>query len=628
MSFLYPAFLLGAIAIALPVVLHLLRRDVAPEVPFSAVRLLRRSPIDRSRRRRLRDLLLLAARVSALALLALAFARPYLTGAAAAPGLRIIAIDRSFSMGAPGRFAHALELAAAAVGEAGAGERLAVIAFDDRADIVAPPGSAPDARAALVALKPGFGATRYAPAVARGIELADGHPAHLVVISDLQRTGWEDEQPLAVPATMQVEVRDAGVLLPNAAVVQVRVEPERVVGTVSNSSPVPYTGIARVAVDGRDVGSSPVSLPPDETAEIVVPYRAARRGTLVFSLDDAKGYPADNSRYAVLDPPARTRVMVITTAGAPQSGLYFARALEAADDHAFDVRVASGADASALSTEDAAAYAAIVLLSTRALDRRGREMLAAFLRGGGGLFVAAGVDVEPAVLSSALGWAELGTVEAVEAPSLSLAASDVRHPIFRPFGTFTANLGQVRFERIWKLKPQGWEVAARFNDGNPALVERHDGKGRAMIFASDVDRRWNEFPLHPAFVPFAVEAVRHVANVRERGRDYLVADAPAGTGPAPGVYSTTDRRTVAVNVDARESTGGRLTSREFAGMLERSTRVQVHGGAKETVRAQSVESQQNLWQYGLILMLGVLVIESAVGRVWAPAALEKRHAGD
>ena len=40
MSFLYPAFLLGAVAVAIPIVLHLLRRDIAPEVPFTAVRLL------------------------------------------------------------------------------------------------------------------------------------------------------------------------------------------------------------------------------------------------------------------------------------------------------------------------------------------------------------------------------------------------------------------------------------------------------------------------------------------------------------------------------------------------------------------------------------------------------------
>ncbi len=80
MSFLFPAFLLGALAIAVPIALHLLRRDVAPEVPFTAVRLLQRSPIARSRKRRLRDLLLLAARIVALLLLAAAFARPYIVG--------------------------------------------------------------------------------------------------------------------------------------------------------------------------------------------------------------------------------------------------------------------------------------------------------------------------------------------------------------------------------------------------------------------------------------------------------------------------------------------------------------------------------------------------------------------
>ena len=111
MGFLYPAFLAGAAAIGIPIVLHFLRRDIVPEVPFSAVRLLRRSPIARSRRRRLRDLILLAARVAALILLALAFARPYLAGAAAAASLRIVAVDRSLSMSAPGTFARAMSIA-------------------------------------------------------------------------------------------------------------------------------------------------------------------------------------------------------------------------------------------------------------------------------------------------------------------------------------------------------------------------------------------------------------------------------------------------------------------------------------------------------------------------------------
>src|SRR3954467_11608776 len=119
MSFLYPIFLAGTVAAAIPIVLHLLRRDIARDVPFSAVRLLRHSPLPTSERRRLRDYLLLAARVLALLLLAAAFARPYLPGSpGATPRVLIVALDRSFSMDAPGRFADALNRARKAVDQA------------------------------------------------------------------------------------------------------------------------------------------------------------------------------------------------------------------------------------------------------------------------------------------------------------------------------------------------------------------------------------------------------------------------------------------------------------------------------------------------------------------------------
>ena len=167
MSFLYPAFLLGALAIAIPIVLHLLRRDVAPEVPFTAVRLLHRAPVERADRRRLRDLLLLAARVAALLLLAAAFARPYVQGAAPAP-VRVVAIDRSYSMGAPGVFARALELAREAIDQAASGERIAVVAFDDRADVLAAPGGAAESACGARRARPRVRRDALRPGVSTG----------------------------------------------------------------------------------------------------------------------------------------------------------------------------------------------------------------------------------------------------------------------------------------------------------------------------------------------------------------------------------------------------------------------------------------------------------------------------
>ena len=79
---------------------------------------------------RLRDLLLLAARVAALLLLAGSFARPYLSGAAPSGRTTVVAVDRSFSMAAPARFERARALAGDALNSAqAAGDRIALVAF-------------------------------------------------------------------------------------------------------------------------------------------------------------------------------------------------------------------------------------------------------------------------------------------------------------------------------------------------------------------------------------------------------------------------------------------------------------------------------------------------------------------
>ena len=140
MSFLYPMFLVGAVAAAVPILLHLLRREAAPEVRFSAVRFLRREPTEQSRRQRLRELLLLTLRVAAILLLAAAFARPYIIGGAlVTSSVTIVVLDTSLSMGAPGRFERARDLARSAVEQAPAGSPVGLVTFDDRPTLAVEP---------------------------------------------------------------------------------------------------------------------------------------------------------------------------------------------------------------------------------------------------------------------------------------------------------------------------------------------------------------------------------------------------------------------------------------------------------------------------------------------------------
>ena len=607
MSFLYPAFLAGAVAIAIPIVLHFLRRDIAPQVPFSAVRLLRRSPIERSHRRRLRDLVLLAARVVALILLALAFARPYRAGAAGASSLRIVAIDRSLSMSAPGTFARAASLASQAIGDAAVGERVALIAFDDRADVLSEPGPAASARAALASVKPGDGSTRYPMMLGKAAEIAGADAARLVVVTDLQRSGWGGNAHAPVPANLTVDVKDAGAPVANVSVSEIRVNADRVIATIRNGGSRPWSGDVRVERDGHVVATASTVVSDVSTTDATIGYHSPAGGSLSVSIDDPAGFAGDDRRFLVLEPAARSSVMLVN-AGDADSGFYAGRALGTALEDA-DVRVLP---ASKLTPEDLHRQDAVVLLSTRGMDRPAREAIAAFVRAGGGLFVAGSSEVEPIVLSTAFGWTPALTATERAAGTIALSATDVRHPILRPFGALAANLGQVRFDRAWRIGEGGWQTVARFTDGSAALLERREGRGRVALFASDLDRRWNDFPLNPAYVPFMAETVRYVKAPRDSRRDYVVGSAPVGAGEGPGVYRiAADNRLVAVNVDPNEGAIAAMTPAEFSAMIDP---VQPAEGGVRDARARQIEARQNYWQYGLLLMVAALVAESFVGR--------------
>lgn len=610
MSFLYPAFLIGALAVAVPIVLHFLRRDIAPTVPFSAVRLLRPSPIARSRRRRLRDMLLLAARIAALLLLATVFARPYITNAARGPGLRIIAVDRSFSMNAPGRFPHALDLARRAVDDAPIGERVAVVAFDDHAETIAPPGPAAAARTALATLTPTFGSTRFGEVFSKAIEIAAGDAARLVLVSDLQRSGWEGEERSMLSEDVVVDVRDAGAPPPNLAIVSLVALPDRVLAGVRNTASAPRSGQIRIQYDGRPAASATYNVAAGSTTDIAIPFRAPATGSIAAVIDDPAGFPADNSRFAVLDPVPPQSVLLVT--GAADSSYYVARALAAVGASRGDRMVSRNISAQSFGRESLAQFSSIVLLSTHGLDQRGRESLAGFVRGGGGLLIAGSPEVESAVVAAVFSWPPIMTGSVEMGGAAALSPTDLRHPIFRPFGALAANLGQIRFTTAWRLTTDGWDVIARFTDGNPAVIEHREGQGRVVLFASDLDHQWNDFPLNPAFVPFTVEAVRYISDTRERRRDFVVGTAPTPAGGGPGIYRVgSDNHAIAVNVDPRESGTAALSSRDFTAMIER-----VPGNHTLSVDAQAVhlEAKQSYWQYGLMLMLAALVAESFVGR--------------
>src|SRR6478609_9023234 len=82
MGVLAPLYLAGLAALSLPLIFHLVRRTPRGRQEFSSLMFLLPSPPRLTRRSRLDQIVLLLMRLAALALLALAFARPFLREAA------------------------------------------------------------------------------------------------------------------------------------------------------------------------------------------------------------------------------------------------------------------------------------------------------------------------------------------------------------------------------------------------------------------------------------------------------------------------------------------------------------------------------------------------------------------
>ncbi len=626
LSFLSPIYLLGALAIAVPIALHLFRRRTETVVDFPAVRLLTRSPVEQRRRRRLRELVLLALRVSALVLLAGAFARPYLAGstlAADAP-ITVVAVDTSFSLSSPQVFERARELANERVRTAPPTHAVALVAFGDAASTIVEPTTDRGAVAAAVAgLTPGASGTRYGAALARAAELIGARQGSVDIVTDLQQGGWEATAHTGLPEDVEVRVAAVEGPIQNVAVVSTERREGRVVAGVHNFGFEPRTVPVSLSVDGRVVAQASVSIAAQSAAHVAFDAAVPGSGAASVTVEDAGGYAADNTRFLVLDPSAAARIAVIVAdPSALRGGLYVERALGAADEgREFAITVVDGRALSAWTADELARHQALVVLGTRTLERRGRELVAGYQAQGGSMLLALGPDVDPGTLGDILGSAPgVGPeVQPLAGGAATLVVADTRHPVFRPFAEPAAALGDVSFQRFRPLEESGRAVLARFAGGAAALLEQPRPNGRLLLFTSDLDNQWNRFPLSPAFVPFMVEAARYLTDGARERQSWVLPAAPPGIGPTPGVFTIdtptqeargTGRR-VAVNVDTRESNPAPMSREAF---LESVPRVPRSLTADPEADARKAEDEQRLWQLGLLAMFLALAGEGLVGR--------------
>src|SRR5688572_4316744 len=143
MSLLAPAFLLGLLAIGLPLWLHRLSSDNPNKQKFSSAMFLEPGEPRRVLAKKVQYLLLLALRIALLVLLVLAFAQPAIwrTPQAAAgedARLHLIVLDGSGSMTHGDRFERARAAAEGVIDSLGAGDRAQLIAAGRQFEVLGP----------------------------------------------------------------------------------------------------------------------------------------------------------------------------------------------------------------------------------------------------------------------------------------------------------------------------------------------------------------------------------------------------------------------------------------------------------------------------------------------------------
>ena len=502
------------------------------------------------RKRRLRNLLLLATRVLLFALLVLAFARPFLpTGGAAADGAQrrqlVILLDASGSMQAIGpegaQWGRAVESARKELTVLKMDDRAALVTCSTRAELVsefAPPAVV---LKKLEQLQPTFGTARLDEGLRQVTKvLATANPAYktdVCVISDLQRSGCDNISSTPLPREVTVRMIDLGErFIPNLAVTALQIEttdesgPQAILTSFSDEA---HTGVGyKLRVDGKEVFTGNVSLEAGVVTNVplAIPVLAPGWHAAEFVIEGKDALKADDTAYATIFVPKPVHGLVVESRASTQIFLeesYFvATALN-------PVRDATQLSPSRFTYEKTNVETLvqklrpepgrpqiefIMLPGMKSLSAEVVTALQEYVRGGGGLVLFLGAG------TSAITYARLGEVLPAQIGRMEtsdevdsgwhLTSYDKAAPMFAVFREpNSGNLSLPQFTHRFTLTPApGSAVVAEFEDGVPAIVARPVGEGRVVLVNSSADTAWTDWQKHKTFVPWLHATARYVTR--------------------------------------------------------------------------------------------------------------------
>jgi hypothetical protein len=653
MNFLVPLYLAGALAVAIPIYLHLRRRPPRDSVDFSSLMFLeptKHQPI--KRQSQLENLPLLILRCLALLLLAAMFARPFMPGGDSEGGegrmRTVILLDTSASMQREGLWEEASERTKEVISTIKGEGAVAIITVDRTPRIVTSFGDWESAdvaqrkeiaKAAVETLKPSWqGSNLGAGLIAAAEMVADAsaddeapRPARIVVISDLQSGAALDAVADASwPSNLEVEL----------APIEAR-EVTNVTIAVAAST-VPDKPAVRLRNDPASEESRFRLKVGDQTIAAVVPAGESR----VFQLEEpisevsvtGDQHDFDNRLFLAPREPALVKLLFLGDDKPDDSNgpeYYYRRALalskvmhprfvESLDDDPALLAIArplTGTEIKAVRRTLQEGRDAILLITSTTMDRT--------------LAGLAGMPATPTLRD-----------HNHDRRYALLEEIDFEHPALREFrDPRWRDFTEVHFWKYHILEesvlPESATIVARFDTGDPAWIAIPVGQGSLLVMMSGWHPRDSQLSLSSKFIPLLFSIYSDHGPQVTGARQFFVGDPlpiendedkltlPTGKteslDPAepyrpehPGIYRVSNgerHRSFAVNLRPSESELTPLGSEPLAALgvpIDRKTapNTAVSADSKWKLRNSEAESRQNLWRWSVVVLLAMLVAEA------------------
>lgn len=538
MGFLSPWFLGGLAILGLPVYVHLLRQYRQKPIRFSSLMFFERRTQSSIKHRRLKYLLLFALRCAFVALLALAFARPYIRSSAVASAnggkTYVFAIDNSFSMRQGDRFARAKNAALAELNQMHEADHGQVVTFGGPAKLLTDMTSDKQIlRAAVSSLEPGDDVSSYAE-ISRVLRstsesLKTGLEAHV----------FTDNQKSSLPASFADLRLDNGTNLhlhtyadapiPNWTVENVDA-PRRVfdtkkvrtVATVAGYMAPDSTRTVTLLSNGKTLESKTVKVPAGARATVEflsldVPYGLTR---CEVRIDSADKFPQDDHWFFSVERADPKPALLIHAEGDTASPLYLRTALESSTDAAFTLDSQTPVQAA---NADLQKYAFAILSDLGPIPQKLDEGLTKYVQAGGSVLLALGHNTSQGrhIPVADIPVTTVHTISPDRESVQTVAQVDTSYAAFSHAQNWDG-VQIFQYATLQATADTSTRIVARMANGLPLLLDRKVGEGHALVFASAFDNIANNLPLQPVWLPFLEQTTHEMGGVGSARGNYRV----------------------------------------------------------------------------------------------------------